>query len=726
MRKKKNNAKWNRTIALLLSGMLVLGSTPVSALAAGVDEPEIQVEETEQVEEISVGEEEEQDVLGDQEASVGQDTSETQHTHTWTYEVQGNNLLAMCRTEDVKCPDYPKGVPLSLEAEDMVLSEDAENAEYSGACVKANGEELSLDGTRLGEKLGITYELQYYQGETLLETVRMEPGQYSVKALFGDKELTANFEITTHKHTWNYAKDDENDCVTASCKCGKSYTVLLTAENLEYTGLPYAGAKVVDSDENIFKGNVNIAYTLRDAEGEITLSGAPTAIGTYTVTASLGEDGNVILTKDFNITHGHEWTYTRKEGSDKVLAICNHGTCPDYPKGITLSMAAADADYSQNAYKGVTVEANGEVLTQDGNRLGENIKITWQPTYYGVENSAKVEGALNAGKYRAEIKFGNQVLSDTFEIRKIKQNKVTVKMNSYDLACKTATVPEVSGNLNENAKVTYYYSTKNQNTGGTQWTKSSAVKAGTYYMYATVADTTNYQGYTTATQKFVVHTDHKWLNTEKKALSTTKETTVKQECSYCGETRTVKLPKKTVSVTMGKSSKLISDNTGCTFKLTKSASTYSKYFTMTSAGTVKTTTNPANYKYILSSKTIPVKVVCGGEEYDMNVKLVIPAPSVAITAKSIKIGGVSGYKFMFTYNIKGADKVYVSLEKGTTTSIKNDLNRYISSPKSNSNSYINLSSNFLKKTLNNKITFKVRARYGNNYSEYYTKTITVK
>ena len=45
MRKKKNNAKWNRTIALLLSGMLVLGSTPVSALAAGVDEPEIQVEE---------------------------------------------------------------------------------------------------------------------------------------------------------------------------------------------------------------------------------------------------------------------------------------------------------------------------------------------------------------------------------------------------------------------------------------------------------------------------------------------------------------------------------------------------------------------------------------------------------------------------------------------------------------------------------------------------------
>lgn len=81
---------------------------------------------------------------------------------------------------------------------------------------------------------------------------------------------------------------------------------------------------------------------------------------------------------------------------------------------------------------------------------------------------------------------------------------------------------------------------------------------------------------------------------------------------------------------------------------------------------------------------------------------------------------------MFTYNIKGADKVYVSLEKGTTTSIKNDLNRYISSPKSNSNSYINLSSNFLKKTLNNKITFKVRARYGNNYSEYYTKTITVK
>ena len=147
---------------------------------------------------------------------------------------------------------------------------------------------------------------------------------------------------------------------------------------------------------------------------------------------------------------------------------------------------------------------------------------------------------------------------------------------------------------------------------------------------------------------------------------------------------------------------------------------------MSSSGTVKRTTNPANYKYILSSKTIPVKVVCGGEEYDMNVKLIIPAPSITIKTQKLNVNGSIVYKFSFVYNIKGADRIYVSLANGSTSNIRRDLERYVKSPKSNSDTYLALGSNFMKNTLKNKITFKVRARYGNNYSEYYTKTITVK
>ena len=56
MRKKNNNAKWNRVMALLLSGVMVLGSAPVGALAAEPDVTEVQVEEPES-EEVVVGEE---------------------------------------------------------------------------------------------------------------------------------------------------------------------------------------------------------------------------------------------------------------------------------------------------------------------------------------------------------------------------------------------------------------------------------------------------------------------------------------------------------------------------------------------------------------------------------------------------------------------------------------------------------------------------------------------
>ena len=37
MKKKNNNAKWNRVMALLLSGVMVLGSAPVGVLAAEPD-----------------------------------------------------------------------------------------------------------------------------------------------------------------------------------------------------------------------------------------------------------------------------------------------------------------------------------------------------------------------------------------------------------------------------------------------------------------------------------------------------------------------------------------------------------------------------------------------------------------------------------------------------------------------------------------------------------------
>ena len=54
--------------------------------------------------------------------------------------------------------------------------------------------------------------------------------------------------------------------------------------------------------------------------------------------------------------------------------------------------------------------------------------------------------------------------------------------------------------------VTYYYSTTNSNSGGTKWENIQAdtLNAGTYYMYAELGETENYDSFTTACEKFRV------------------------------------------------------------------------------------------------------------------------------------------------------------------------------------------------------------------------------
>ncbi|MBO4830840.1 MAG: S-layer homology domain-containing protein, partial [Oscillospiraceae bacterium] len=69
----------------------------------------------------------------------------------------------------------------------------------------------------------------------------------------------------------------------------------------------------------------------------------------------------------------------------------------------------------------------------------------------------------------------------------------------------TVSTPSI-GAYSGGGKVTYYYSTENKTTGGTVWKgiTGTSLDADTYYMYAVIAETDNYNGYTTATQEFVV------------------------------------------------------------------------------------------------------------------------------------------------------------------------------------------------------------------------------
>lgn len=103
----------------------------------------------------------------------------------------------------------------------------------------------------------------------------------------------------------------------------------------------------------------------------------------------------------------------------------------------------------------------------------------------------------------------------------------TVNMNGYTYGGSIST-PSVSGNSG-NGSVTYYYTTTNTNRDGTVWNgiDSIMLNAGTYYMYAVIDATTNYNSVTTTTQNFKVS-----------PLGITVPTSDEKVFTYNGETQT--------------------------------------------------------------------------------------------------------------------------------------------------------------------------------------------
>lgn len=141
-----------------------------------------------------------------------------------------------------------------------------------------------------------------------------------------------------------------------------------------------------------------------------------------------------------------------------------------------------------------TMTANGRKITG---------KFAWQ----------NPDDALNVGNQEAAWKFtpdDTQTYAETRGITTVRVNKaeqsgaVLMDNYTYNETPKTPALTERKGD--NNAAVTYYYSTTRTNSGGTEWKDitPTTLKAGTYYMYAVIGDTGNYKAYTTEAKAFTV------------------------------------------------------------------------------------------------------------------------------------------------------------------------------------------------------------------------------
>ncbi|MGN1168346.1 MAG: hypothetical protein ACI4S2_18170 [Lachnospiraceae bacterium] len=191
----------------------------------------------------------------------------------------------------------------------------------------------------------------------------------------------------------------------------------------------------------------------------------------------------------------------------------------------------------------------------------------------------------------------------------------------------------------------------------------------------------------------------------------------------CGYKKNMNLPKKSISITLGKTATIQPNSEAYKMKLVD-ASKYKNYLTFNSK-TGKITTK-ANSKYYKNLKSAKIKVTVKGKSatsYYITVNPKIPAPKVGSNFITKTFQG-NNYKYKFNYNFKNATKVKVRIsEAKNNKTINKILDKYISKPKSKSSSYFTTSKkNINKISKDGKLTFKVTVYYGKK-SVTFTKKV---
>ena len=341
-------------------------------------------------------------------------------------------------------------------------------------------------------------------------------------------EINGTGVTLTSENTYTLAATGTTYIIKATDRAGNSSTVTVTVNNghtwqnnpvFTWNGYTSATAKFtcsVDANHTEDK-NCTISHVTTPAKCLVD--------GKRVYTASVTVDGTTYTDTNPNeevlTATGHHWVYDAE--GDTLYAWCSgdcdyHGETKADAKS-TLTIAATGATYDTEAYEQEKVslkDKSGAAVTVGtfpvtGDALGTityylSDGITKTGTAADTTSGAAAEGAapVNAGSYYAAITVSGKTAKAPFTIGKAQQS-VGVSMDSYDFGGIISTPAIVDAQ--ENPAVTYYYNTENSNQGGTEWKNMTAetLDKGTYYMYAVLAATDNYEAYTTPAVSFTVN-----------------------------------------------------------------------------------------------------------------------------------------------------------------------------------------------------------------------------
>lgn len=269
---------------------------------------------------------------------------------------------------------------------------------------------------------------------------------------------------------------------------------VIVDENAYIQGIQFSG--LLDGEELVYDEDYTVVLW------DVT-SGIEKVVTTYRFgLATTGNAANYMLqNKSWDMVHYHDWTYEIKEGhSNKIIAYCNETENPAHcayqgrNEAVSCTVTAESRAYDGTEYAGAVV--NNWITEKTGEAAVTYYEGTGDTDYPENENAP-----VNAGTYRFVVKIADVTAYAEFEIQRLDQN-VEFDVSDYTFG-DSIDGPKVTG-VQEDPVIEYYYTTENSNTDGTLWENSRSADPGTYYMYAKVGATTNYNEYVTQPVQFTV------------------------------------------------------------------------------------------------------------------------------------------------------------------------------------------------------------------------------
>lgn len=269
---------------------------------------------------------------------------------------------------------------------------------------------------------------------------------------------------------------------------------VIVDENAYIQGIQFSG--LLDGDELVYDEDYTVVLW------DVT-PGIEKVVTTYRFGLATTENAaNYMLqNKSWDMVHYHDWTYEIKEGhSNKIIAYCNETENPAHcayqgrNEAVSCTVTAESRAYDGTEYAGAVV--NNWITEKTGEAAVTYYEGTGDTDYPENENAP-----VNAGTYKFVVKIADVTAYAEFEIQRLDQN-VEFDVIDYTFG-DSVEAPAVTG-AQEDPVIEYYYTTENSNTDGTLWENSRSADPGTYYMYAKVCATTNYNEYVTQPVQFTV------------------------------------------------------------------------------------------------------------------------------------------------------------------------------------------------------------------------------